>query len=139
MYRIAALVLVLIVTPAFGQEAKSERTLTGVWELKSVEIEGKAAPEKALTGMLKDWGGIEIGMHYKFRRPKGDDDVCVLNDLEAGYEYKADIKELLIIKWEGEGKPPKKLRFLVDFAGKNIKLRFKDKQKTVRMTFSPDE
>jgi hypothetical protein len=139
MSRSAALLLFAIAVPAFGQAAKPERTLTGVWELKSVEIEGKPAPEKALPGLLKELGGVEIGMLYKFRKPTGEDPDadCVLNDFEAGYIYSSDIKDLLILSGV-DGKPKKKFRFVVDFVGKNIRLRFKEKQKAVSMTFAPD-
>jgi hypothetical protein len=140
MSRSAAFFVVLIAIPAFAQAPKGERALTGVWVLKSVDIGGKPAAEQDLKALLKDHGGVELGMFYKFRKqPKEDEGLCVLNNVEAEYDYSEPDKELVVLKFEGEGKPPKKQRFDVRFVDKNITLRFREQSKTVLMTFAPDE
>jgi len=133
--RFAPLFVVMIAVPAFAQAPKSERTLTGVWVLKSVDIGGKSATDQALAGLLKNCGGVELGMFYKFReQPKRGMGICVFNNMQLEYNYSAPDKELVV---ENDGAPTK--RFDVKFVDKNMTLRFREPGKTVVMTFAPDE
>ena len=111
---------------------KTDPTVVGIWVLKSAVIGGKAATTADLSGILKDYGGCEIGMDWKFKKENS----ASLNSLDGYYDFDAETKELVIGSLE-EGKEDFQ-RFDVRFTGKSMSLRFKDKGKTVVLNFSPD-
>ena len=39
----------------------------GIWEMKSVTVDGTAATRAEMATLLKGFGGVEAGMVYKFR------------------------------------------------------------------------
>ena len=109
---------------------KPQPPVTGSWVLRTVTINGKPAAD--LSGILKDFGGCELGMVYKFRR----DSFGSVNDFPVYFEYAAETKEQLIMPKEGD----KDATAIFDtrMAGKNLQLRFKQGNKTVVMAFAPD-
>jgi hypothetical protein len=107
---------------------------------RALIIGGKPAADRDRKGLLKDRGGVEVGLFSKFREPMpGKDRSCVLNNVRAEYTYSEPDKELVVEIFQGDGKPEKTQRFDVKFVGKNITLRFREPGKTVVMTFAPAE
>jgi hypothetical protein len=109
-------------------------TPVGVWTLQSVKIDGRAATGKELHGLLKEHGGVEIGMLYRFRRDQG----CRLNELGAWYQFTPESKELLVEHTPEDGKEIG-ITFDVKFSEKDMKLSFKDKGKKVELLFKRED
>lgn len=137
------LTALLLVATAFQTQApKVEKSVVGIWVLKSVTIDGRDASKdaKELSALLVEHGGVEIGMTYKFRKDQG----CKLNDLGAGYVYTSETRDLLIEHTPEDGKEISQT-FDVKFDGNNMKLMFKQKEKgkvrgkNVAMIFAPEE
>jgi hypothetical protein len=137
-----ALFLVITAFSASPQAPAAEAPVIGVWVLKTATVNGKNATSKELTEFLKNHGGAEIGMMYKFRKKSGlageESYRCVLNDLEQNYEYKPETKEVVVLAQDKTGKEYGQ-GFDVRFVQKNMKLRFKEKGKVVEMTFAHEE
>jgi len=129
-----AVLLALTTLPMSAQGPKAERSVVGTWVLKSATVNGKPTPKdsKEFSGLLKSYGGVEIGALYKFR--KGDD--CVLNDVAAVYAYHTETRELAV--HIGDNEDVQQV-FDVKFVDKNMKLRFKERGKTVELLLAPDE
>lgn len=124
-----------------AQVPKTERSVIGNWELKSVTIDGKSVPKgsKELSGLLKLCGGVEIGMVYKIRRSN----VISMNGKDTHYDYLSENKEL-DIEFPNEKGEDSGMLMDVKFLEKNyMKLIFKHenkgKEKKVEMTFAPEE
>jgi hypothetical protein len=135
-------VIILLFTaaslPARAQAPKDGRSIVGVWVLKSATVNGKTATDKELAGLLKDFGGCELGMAYKFRKAGGDGLLCSLNDREGGYGLIPETKELSVLM-VGPGNVEHNQTFGMKFIEKNLQLRFREKDKVVLMLFTSDD
>ena len=135
---VGVLFLAVAALPASAQAPKPERSIVGVWVLKSATVNGKTATNKDLAGLLKDFGGCELGMIYKFRKSGSEGTVsCSLNDRELSYRLIPETKELAVETEDDEGYHGQ--MFGLKFIDKNMQLRFKEKDKVVLMLFTPDD
>lgn len=121
---------------AVAQAPKTAQSIYGIWELKTVTINGKNVPKgaKELSEMLKLCGGLEIGMVYKIRR----NHVMTMNGKDCHFDYMEETKEF-DIEFPNEKGEDGGMGMDVKLAGKNLKLSFKDRERKVEMTFAPDE
>lgn len=122
--------------PVVAQATKTERSIHGNWVLKSVTIGGKSFPagSKQLTTLLKNCGGVKIGMIYKIRR----NNVISMNEKDTHYDYLPETKEL-DIEFADEKGEDSGMMMDVKFVDTNMKLSFKEKEKKVEMIFAPED
>ena len=109
--------------------------VVGIWKLQTVSVSGK--PVKDLSGILKDFGGLEPGAEWKFRDFEDDNGGCSLNGADCGYEYVPRTRELVVDR-ETKDLDVKQV-FDVKIVGKLMKLRYKQDKKPVELTFSKEE
>jgi hypothetical protein len=145
MNRVVAYLPVFVIAsfahPVASQEPKPERSMVGRWELKSVTVDGKNAPEgsKALAGLLEHAGGVEIGMLYRI----GEKNI-VMNGHSTEYGYEP--KEMTMgIEYPNEKGEDSDLFFTVKFLEKKkLQLSYRDKkakqkEKKVVLIFAPED
>jgi hypothetical protein len=112
---------------------KPDAPVVGRWLMKSATVGGKTATAKDLIGLLKDLGGCELSMVWKFRK----DSFGSANDVGIYYEYSPETKEVTIQSDD----PEKHLTQVLDvkIVGKDMTMRFKEKGKTVVMLFVSED
>ena len=140
---IKAILLVAALLPTQGP--KTEGSVLGRWMLKSATVDGKAAKAGEMSGFLKKAGGIDAEMIYTFAKPNSEKEtLCHLNDVMAGYSYDLETRKLYVES--GQKDHEFEHTFDVTFKGKDMELRFKekdqakpkDKEKVVKLLFSRD-
>jgi hypothetical protein len=128
-----AALMTLALAQATGEPPQDNLPVAGLWELKSVTVNGRAATKPEMATLLKAFGGVEAGMAYKFR----SNGFGSMNGFGVFCQFFPETKELVVMS-DQEGNDQEQ-PFDARLAGKTLRLGFRDGNRTVAMLFTPGE